>query len=277
MVVTWLNRGTLHLVLADDYPWLQAITAPRHVKSNARRLDEEGVSAVQAERGTKVILDALADAGPLGRNELRERLDRAGVPTAGQALIHLIGRTALQGSIVRGPVADGQQLFVLVEDWLGPQADVDLDMALAELARRYLAGHGPAEDRDLAKWAGITLGQARAGLKAIGNELREVDGTVDLVGKRKRRALPGPRLLGPFDPVLHGWASRDFLIPAGRAREVVTVNGIFRASALVQGQVAGIWSSSKDGLDLDSFRPLDQADRDELDREHQRIQAFLAG
>jgi hypothetical protein len=28
LVVTWLNRGTLHLVRSEDYPWLQALTTP---------------------------------------------------------------------------------------------------------------------------------------------------------------------------------------------------------------------------------------------------------
>ena len=40
----------------------------------------------------------------------------------------------------------------------GPCAGV----ALGELARRYLVGHGPAGERDLAAWAGITLGAGRA-------------------------------------------------------------------------------------------------------------------
>src|SRR5664280_1796976 len=31
MVVTWLNRGTLHLVSSQDYWWLHPLTAPRMV------------------------------------------------------------------------------------------------------------------------------------------------------------------------------------------------------------------------------------------------------
>ncbi len=50
---------------------------------------------------------------------------------------------------------------------------------------RYLAGHGPAEARDLAKWAGLTLRDARAGLAALGDRLRERDGgLVELKGGR---------------------------------------------------------------------------------------------
>ena len=28
VLITWLNRGTLHLVRSEDYPWLHALTTP---------------------------------------------------------------------------------------------------------------------------------------------------------------------------------------------------------------------------------------------------------
>ncbi len=50
--------------------------------------------------------------------------------------------------------------------------------------------------------------------------------------------MPHPRLLGPFDPLLLGWASRDFVVGP---HHVVTSNGLFRACALVEGRVVGTW------------------------------------
>ena len=82
-----------------------------------------------------------------------------------------------------------QHAYVLVRDWLGPQKPVDREAGLAELARRYLVGHGPADDRDLARWAGLPLRDARAGLAAIASELDErADGLVDLAEAPGRRA-----------------------------------------------------------------------------------------
>ena len=43
LVVTWLNRGTLHLVRSEDYPILQAVTAPPLQTTSARRLAQDGV------------------------------------------------------------------------------------------------------------------------------------------------------------------------------------------------------------------------------------------
>ena len=35
LLITWLNRGTLHLVRSEDYPWLQALTTPPLLTSAA--------------------------------------------------------------------------------------------------------------------------------------------------------------------------------------------------------------------------------------------------
>ncbi|MCW2608268.1 MAG: hypothetical protein JWO60_2961, partial [Frankiales bacterium] len=157
VVVDWLCRGTLHLVRAEDHAWLHALTTPQLRVSNARRLAQEGVSPEQADRGVVAVVRALRN-GPGRRAELREAVAAADVPVAGQALVHVLLLASLRGLVVRGPVVEGEQAFVLRADWLGPAPDVDRDAALVELARRYLAGHGPGSAQDLARWAGIALG-----------------------------------------------------------------------------------------------------------------------
>ena len=165
LLITWLNRGTLHLVRSEDYSWLHALTAPPHFTGTARRLAQEGVSAAAADRGVAAVERALAEEGPLTRAQLCERVARAGVRTEGQALVHVLALASLRGLVVRGPMCRREQAYVLVRDWLGEQPrSADRGSALAELARRYLVGHGPAGDRDLARWAGLPLRDARAGL-----------------------------------------------------------------------------------------------------------------
>jgi hypothetical protein len=276
LVISWLNRGTLHLVGAEDYPWLHAITAPRLVTANRTRLGQEGVSPPVAEKGVEAIVAAIGDRGPMDRHELRDLLDEAGVPTAGQALIHILMRATLLGLIVRGPLKDGRQCFVLVGDWLGPQKEVDMDVALSELARRYLIGHSPADERDLVKWTGITLGQARKGLGAIASELEEAgDGLVRLKGGDEADEPPLARLLGPFDPLLHGWASREFIIPTERERAVVTINGIFRATILADGQVVGVWRRPGGVVELEPFKELPPDVCEELAIEAERVVGYF--
>lgn len=189
LLITWLNRGTLHLVRSEDYPWLHALTAPTHTASCKRRLQQEGIPEDDAERAMETIERTLAEEGPLSGKDLRARLAAAGVRTEGQAFIHLMFLAAARGILVRGPMLGKQHAYVLVRDWLGEQQPVAREKALAELARRYLVGHGPADDRDLARWAGLPLRDARAGLAVIASELEQrEDGLVDLKG----RAAPAP-------------------------------------------------------------------------------------
>src|SRR4051795_8847060 len=90
LLITWLNRGTLHLVRSEDYPWLHALTTPPLFTNSARRLAQEGVEPDAAERGVDVIERSLADEGPLTRDQLRDRVDAAGVRTQGQAVVDLL-------------------------------------------------------------------------------------------------------------------------------------------------------------------------------------------
>ena len=180
LVVSWLNRGTLHLVRAEDYWWLHPLTTPQLRTGNSRRLAQEGVPPDDAERAVAAVRAALAADGPLVRSQLRERVAAAGVRTEGQALVHILALASIRGLIVRGPAAGGEQAFVLARDWLGaPPPAMGREAALGELARRYLAGHAPAADRDLARWAGIGLRDARLGLARCG-AVQRTDGLAEL-------------------------------------------------------------------------------------------------
>jgi hypothetical protein len=274
LLITWLNRGTLHLVRSEDYPWLHALTTPPLLSSSSRRLRQEGVSEAAAERGVETIERSLAEEGPLTRAELRERLDSAGVPTAGQALIHLLFLATLRGVAVRGPMAGREHAYALTRDWLGPQEPVDREVALAELARRYLVGHGPAGDRDLARWAGLPLRDSRAGLAAIAAELRQrEDGLVDLAERPLTPPLPPPRLLGAFDPLLLGWTSREDIV--GPGKDLVTVNGIFRAFALVGGRAVATWKLAGGTVTIEPLARVTGKDAAALETDADEVLAFL--
>jgi len=280
LLVSWLNRGTLHLVRREDWPWLHALTTPPLRTGNLRRLAQEGVPPDDAERAVGAIERALADAGPLTREQLRERVDAVGVRTARQALVHVLMAATLRGLIVRGPTIGSRHAYVLVRDWLGEEAakPVDRDAALAELARRYLAGHGPASDRDLARWAGLPLRDARAGLTAIAPELSQrADGLLELAAGAGRAPapLPPPRLLGTFEPLLLGWCSREDVL--GANTRVVTINGIFHPIALVRGKAVGIWRMVNGELALDPFGRVAQRDLAALRRDAADVARFLAG
>jgi hypothetical protein len=261
LLITWLNRGTLHLVQAEDYWWLHPLTTPKLAAGVGRRLAQVGVSAAQAEHGLDVIAEQVSTLGPRTRSELRTALDEAGVPTAGQALVHILATASLRGDLVRGPMRGAEHCFVSSAAWLGERPEpLERPAALARLARRYLTGHGPADAHDLAKWAGMTISDARTAMAAIADELIErAGGLVDLAERQPTPPLPSPRLLGPFDPLLHGWASRAFIV--GRHEGIVTSNGLFRPFALVDGRAVATWGLARGQV---TIRPLERVNRAHL-------------
>jgi hypothetical protein len=249
VVVSWLNRGTIHMTAREDYPWLHGLTAATQAAHSRRRLAQEGVD--DPDRAVKAIARAL-DAGPLPRRELRERLAARGVRTEGQAFLHSLFAAALRGLVVIGP-----QRVALTRDWLGidpprPLEGEARERALAELARRYLAGHGPASDRDLAWWSGLPLRYARAGLSAISRSFVELDG--ELVDLKKPPRLDAPerlplRLLPTWDAYLLGWKERGFLI-AGEHVPRIYREGLIGPAIVLDGLVAGTWRARRDGKRL---------------------------
>ena len=274
LVITWVNRGTLHLVAAEDEPLLHLLMTPQLRTACERRLEQEGVTPAAAQRGINAIVKALRSHGAMTRVPIRTTLEGARVPLAGQAMVHILFRATLDGLILRGPMVGREHAFVLAADWLGERPKRDRDRALAELAHRYLVGHGPASDRDLAKWANLPLRDARAGLQAIAQHLvQRPDGLVDL--HRKQTApRPRPRLLGPFDPLLLGWSSRELVVDGSGAR--VAVGGLIKAIALVDGRAAGTWAMRGGRVQLDLWREQPRATMTALAREASAVEAYFA-
>jgi hypothetical protein len=271
------------LAAREDYPLLQALTAPPVRTAVQTRLLQHGIDAHGADRAVAIVDQALADAGPLSRHALRDRLLAAGVPAEGQALVHVLIRASLDGLLVRGPVVDGEHLYVRLADWLPEAADAvtamraDRRPALAELAARFLAGHGPADERDLARWAGVPLRDARAGFEAIAPRLRfHGPGLVELADGEIRPRTAPPRaaqLLGAFEPLLMGWRSREAVL--GAHEPTVVSGGIFRSFALVRGRACAVWRLPARGVALEPFTPLDALTAARLQREGEAVARFL--
>ncbi|MGN6694335.1 MAG: winged helix DNA-binding domain-containing protein [Aquihabitans sp.] len=278
LVIGSLNRTTLHLVRAHDYWWLHDLLTPRQRTASTTRLRQEGVSEEQAERGVAVIAEAV-QSGPITRDQIRTLLDDAGVPTAGQALVHVQHAAAIEGHTVRGPMVDGQHAFVHAPTWLGERPDEDRAVQLARLADRYLVGHGPASPEDLVKWTGLALGECRTAFTAIDDRTEPwgadpASGLVRLADAPiETDELPAPRLLGGFDPILHGWASREEFVPVDEG--AVTSNGIFRPTALVDGQVVATWTMPKNQVTLKPITKIPKKAMEALEHEADDIARYL--
>lgn len=215
LVLTWLMRGTLHLVLAGDAPWLHGLLARRRAAQHHRRLEQLGVDA----RRWRVVA-RLAEEAPVSRAHLGEVLG-----LAGPGLYHLIGLAAMHGAVTLEPATREVVAADLPAALEGPERE----RALRALGARYLAGHAPADPRDLADWAGLPLGEARRALEAAAT----------LHSPYAPEPVPR-RELGPFDPYLLGWRDRRFPVPPELAAAVHPGGGVIRACTIDDGLVVSV-------------------------------------
>lgn len=249
IVRTWPLRGTLHFVTAEDAAWMVRLTGPRQLAAKARRRRALGLGPAAIERALRVLADVLS-VGPVPRAQVLARLAQAGVSTEGQRGYYLLFHAALAGLICAGPAACGQPTFVLLARWVKKPRHLDGEEALAELARRYVGGHGPVTERDFAWWAGLTLTEARAGLAAAGPPVvaRTVEGVRYWWQPARAGDADEVQLLPGFDEYVLGYRDRGVVLADRFAGRIG--GGVVRPALLVAGQVVGTWSARRRAGDV---------------------------
>jgi hypothetical protein len=207
IVRTHVLRPTWHFVAPADVRWMLALTAPRIHAASAYYVRQLGLDLRTFERSNAVLAASLRGNRHLTRDELGEDLRRAGIRAEGPRLAYLMMRAELDALICSGPRRGKQFTYALLDERVPPTKTLARDEALAELARRYFASHGPATLQDFAWWSGLTVADGtRAVELAKGPIVREIaDGkTYWLVPSRKAPAPKKPtvHLLPNYDELL---------------------------------------------------------------------------
>jgi winged helix DNA-binding protein len=251
IVCTWAMRGTLHLIAAEDHGWLPPLVLERQLDRSRRRLRQMGMTGDEPDRAVRAIERILVREGPRTRAELAERLQRRGFRMKEWPIsYHLLLLASAGGGVCPGPDRGRDRTFVPVRDWIGETRTIDRDAALAELAVRYLAAHGPAEPADLAFWSGIRMADARRAWGAVEDRLVEVHAgpnrTLWMLKRRKADAPGGVvRLLPSFDEYLLGWKDRGSIAGRDGWRKINPGAGWYHPAVLVDGRGAGTWKTER--------------------------------
>lgn len=248
IVRSWPMRGTLHWVPASELSWMLALMTPRILAASAGRLRQLEITPDLLTQSGECLRELLAETAWLSRPEILAAFEKIGIATHSQRGYHLLGYHAQTGLICQGPPVGKQPSFALLESFCPTQTQLSSEAALAEMARLYFSGHGPATVQDLARWTGLSLTQARQGLSAIQSEL-----TSEIWGgnthwffappaKLRPVEVPEASLLPAFDEYLIGYQDRDLVLDPQFAPVVIPgKNGVFQPIFLLNGQVRGIW------------------------------------
>jgi hypothetical protein len=278
---THVMRPTWHFVHPEDIGWLLALTAHRVIAQLAywsRRLE---LDEALHQRNNEVLARALEGKRYLTRAELSAVLSGAGIAAEGQRLGYIVMRAELDGVICSGPRRGKQFTYELLAERALQARILDREEALAELTRRYVTSHGPATDRDLSWWSGLTLTDVREGLALAAGMLEQevVDGEVYwfAAGEVPAGPLAEEALLLPtYDELLVGYAGFD-----QRRRGGAGAGGelVFEAPFVLAGDVAGSWRRTvKRGMvhiEVAPFQPLATDETRAVQAAAERFGVFL--
>ncbi len=301
IVRTWPARGTLHFVAAEDARWLLALLSPRTIAAAAGRHRQLGLEEADFARARDLFVTALEGGRQLDRAAMFQILKGAGIATAEQRGIHILGRLAQEGLLCFGVREGKQHRFALLDEWLPPAPTKTRDEAarlsardeaLAELARRYFISHGPASLPDFAWWSGLTMAEARASVdmavrlsahdEARPHLLSEVIGDQTCWMSSSTAPAPGspPAILLPaFDEYLVGYKNRDAVLDPAFVKRINTGGGLLNPVIVIDGHVAGVWKRTlkKTSVAISPawFAPPDAAQEEAFSRAAQHYGAFL--
>ncbi len=261
VVRTWAMRGTLHLIPAEDYDWIVALTGPPAMSAGRGRRLSLGLDEATLDRALTHAVDMLRVEGPMTRPQLAERLAAYDIPVADQGLNHIVRSGGFMGILCHGPLINGRtETFVAADAWLAHIARQALPRpdALAALALRHISAFGPAAPHDFATWSGLPLRDARSAWHAISDELMELtaaDAPAWIArddAPRLEQVLgdspPAVRLLGAFDTYLLGYKGRDLAVAPRHASMVNAGGGMIRPVVILDGEAVGGWGMTrKDG------------------------------
>ena len=271
VVKTWLMRGTLHLVPSDDLPLFTAAMQTRWMHVTNAWLKFVRLSEPEFRGLIEAIGESL-DGQVLTREELTAKVGK-GRPERIRDVMKsgwggILKPVARRGLLCFGPSRGQSVTFVRPQQWLGAWREVDPDVALIEVARRYLRAYGPARKEDFARWWGSWPGIGKAAWAGLAAELVpvEIEGrSADLLASdverlRKQQPTASVQLLPAFDPYVMSHSSRDHIVEAANLSKVSRTAGWISPVVLVDGRVAGTWShaAAKGTLrvSLEPFRRL---------------------
>jgi hypothetical protein len=258
IIRTWPMRGTIHFVPPEDAKWMLKLSASRMIARDGRRLAQLGLDEAIIERCKVLFSEALQGGKRLPRSSMMALLEDAGIGTKNQRGYHILWHAAQTGLICLGPMRDKEQTFVLLDEWVPNARELSREEALAELAGRYFASHGPATVHDFAWWAGLTVTTAKAGLEAANPRLiaAEIGGKAYWMTEETLDCAPDEScvyLLPGFDEYLLGYKDRGAVLAVEHAPRIVPgSNGVFLPTIVVAGQVVGTWKRrlKKNAVDI---------------------------
>lgn len=248
---------------------------------------EEATYAALVVRGEATTSELGEDVPALRtRTPVAQDKPYAGNPAVSSRIMFLL---AAEGRIVRGRPGgtwtSSLYRWAPAATWLPePMAELETDVAAAELVRRWLAAFGPGTHADLKWWTGWTMGLVKRALARLDVvEVRLASGATGLLLAEDAEPVAPPdapwvALLPALDPAPMGWQERAWYLGEHRAA-CFDRSGNIGPTVWCDGRIVGGWAQRRDDGTV-VVRMLEdvgaQAER-AIAEEAERLQAWIGG
>lgn len=242
---THVLRPTWHLVAAEDIYWMLALTAPHIIASQKARHAELELTPAVLKKTYRLLEKTLRDGNYQTREELNGVFERAKISIEDNRAAHLLMCAELDCLIASGATKQGKPTYALLAERVPKPKRLNREEALAALAGRYFASHGPATLADFGWWSGLPVGEARNALEMVKPKLlAETVGEqtywfAESISPAKSRTA---HLLPAYDEFIISYKDRSASLTFEQQKKAVSDNGIFRPMVVVNGEVIGIWA-----------------------------------
>jgi len=221
----------------------------------------------------------------LTRQEIGVRLQAEKIALDEMHLKFAISRAEIEGILCNGQLQGSKQSFTLLSEWVPRKETLHRDESLERLARKYFTSHGPATLSDFVWWSGLTLTECRKALDMIKHDFvcetlngREfwLRNDVKTPSSTDSSAL----LLPPFDEFVVSYKDRPEMISDTHYAKVMTKNGIFSPTVMLDGEIVGSWKKAvKKGrpeVELSFFEKTTKHTHQSFNPEMNRVAAFYS-
>ncbi len=259
LVRTWAMRGTLHLLSVSELPLYVAARDWQLDGSWSKYFAEFGMTTAMQQEAFLSAIPHVLEQGPLTRQQLAEAAARhTGIAQVRDFILSESWGSPLKPSAYRGELSFGpgqgpSATFMNPRTWLGPWQSIEPQLALQEIARRYLQAYGPATSEDFRFWWGCGKVPAKKLFQSIVEELEEVEVEgwrafalrTTLEPMQRIEPVETILLLPLFDAYTIGAPPRgcEPLLAQAYKRQVFNLQGWTFAVVLVNGSIQGVWTS----------------------------------
>lgn len=246
IIRNWTQRGTIHVISAEDVMRMTKLCATKTLSSFTKRKEYLGINDNQYDRALRHLEEYL-HSWPKLRKDIWLYLSQSWIDITSGLLYNILCFAGSSGLVVQWPIINGEQAFVLTSQRIKKTQNYNEKESVRQLCLRYFSSHGPATIEDLQRWSGLGKTVIRQGITYCGYQLQsfEYEGKVYYSNPLSNYYSPKNNIhfLAWFDERLLWYKNRSATVHNDHLNKIdISRNGVFKPTIMINGITIGIWT-----------------------------------